>query len=217
MDAKWAKDMEGKTTQEHWDALFDRQRKIKPDGKSVWLPKGDVYRHSGKLVEELPRLFKELDIKTFIDVGCSDYYFQQTVDWSGVDYLGLDIVQDMVDENKKNYPGVNFDCKNPIIDPLPKSDMIFIRNVLLHTSLKECQRIIENVKASGSRYLMASTVRDLEVNNETSHIWVVRRNLQLAPFNFPEPLEWIGEMKKDENPGWHGKNNYMGVWDIKTL
>jgi len=212
MDAKWAEKMKDKTVKECWEALFDRQSKTRPDGKSVWLPKGDVYAHSGQLVKELPRLFG-----TFVDVGCSDFMFQQTVDWAGVQYLGLDIVQKMTDENKVNYPDFEFDCKNLIEDRCPRADMVFIRNVFLHNTLKDCQRIIENVKASGSRYLMASTVRDLDRNVDTSCIWVVRRNLQLKPFDFPEPLEWIGEMKDKENPGWHGKNNYMGVWNIKTL
>jgi hypothetical protein len=45
----------------------------------------------------------------------------------------------------------------------------------------------------------------------------VRRNLELEPFNFPEPIYLIPEMIKKEIPGGNIHNNYMGVWEIEKL
>ena len=217
MDERWIKKTKGKTTKECWDLLYDQQIKVKPEGKSVWLPNGNIYAHSGKLVEQLPLLFKEFNIKTFVDVGCSDFYWQINVDWSGVDYLGIDIVKKIVNENKKNHPEFKFEHRNLIEDDCPKADMIFVRNVFLHTSLSECLKMIYNIKMSGSKYLMASNTDAVKENMETSNIWVVRRNLNLYPFNFPSPIKVVPEMKDKENPSIAGKNNYMNIWEIDKL
>lgn len=219
MDPKWAKEMEGKTTEECWDALYKRQLPKKPDGKSVWLPRGDILRHASNLIPNLPNYLKDLGVKTIADVGCSDAIWQMEMDWegSGIHYIGLDIVEKLIDENKNKYPGVDFRYCNLITDECPKVDIVFIRNVLLHTSLGEIEIILKNIKASGSTFLAASTDTNLGINNETRKIWVVRRNLELEPFNFPRPIDYIAEMKYGEMAGRHNSNNFMGLWKVSDL
>ena len=208
MDHSWVEKTRGMSVKDQWELLYKEQSAVSVEGRSVWLPKGDIFKHAENLIATLPELFKELNIKTFVDVGCSDFIWQSKVEWKGVEYLGYDIVEGIVDDNKIKYPEYKFECKNLIEDDCIKADMVFIRNVLLHTTIDGIFKIVNNIKRSGSTYLMASTMPTLDINRDTTGIWVVRKNLQIEPFNFPEPLHLIKEIRTDDI------NNYMGVWKV---
>ncbi|UCF13183.1 MAG: hypothetical protein JSW06_02720 [Thermoplasmatales archaeon] len=211
MDLKWINRVKHLSIQGQWETLYNDKKKVQEDGKSIW-GKGNVYRNSKKLVDLLPGVLEELGIKTFTDIGCGDFLWLSQLDWSKIDYHGYDIVRPLIKENRKNYSGFKFDVLDLIEDECPKSDMIFVRSVFIHTCLQGCLRMIENIKASGSKYLMASTLPYIEENHNTKCLWLVKRNLQIEPFNFPEPLYLIPEMDRDDRP-----NNFMGVWKIEDL
>jgi hypothetical protein len=210
MDKEWKNKVAGLSVFEQWKALYHRNKPKQIDGRSIWGP-GVVYKNSKKLVELLPGILKELKIKTFSDIGCADFLWLSQLDWSEIKYTGYDIVEEIIDENKKNFPGYDFKYINLIEDECPGSDMIFIRSVFIHTTLDDIKKMITNIKNSGSKYLMASTLPYIEENKDTSCIWLVKRNLEIAPFNFPEPLYLVPEMDRDDI------NNYMGVWKIDDL
>jgi len=209
MDKVWKAKTINLKEKEQWKLLYEQQATIKPEGNSIWLPKSDVMLFAGMLVYILHKIFQNLDIKTFVDVGCSDCMWQSKMDWSKVSYLGFDIVDELIEYNKKHYNMMKFETKNLIEDACPKADMIFIRNVLLHTPLDGIKKILMNVKRSGSKYLMASSLKDLRVNKETHCLGAVRRNLEIEPFNLPNPIIYVPEVLPSELKG---LNNYMGVW-----
>lgn len=47
-------------------------------------------------------------IKTVVDYGCGDWQFSKLVDWTDIDYLGVDVVSSVIDFNQKNYATKNF-------------------------------------------------------------------------------------------------------------
>jgi len=209
MDAEWRRKVDCMTTAESWKTLYSDKKKVQGD-HSVWGP-GNVYRNSAQLVELLPEILTDLYIKTFFDVGCGDFLWLSKVIMKGVDYTGVDIVAEMIEDNRTKYPSHSFDTMNIIDEVPPMVDMIFMRSVLIHTSLDDCKKIIANVKQSGSKYLMVSTMPLVEKNADTSHLWLVQRNLLLEPFNLPEPLYLIPEMNRDD------VNNFMGIWEINDI
>lgn len=216
MDKEWYDKTKDMTEQDQWNELYKQQIEKRPDGKSVWLPKNDINKYSGLLIKNLESIFDDLGIETFVDVGCSDAIWQATMDWSKVKYLGLDIVKEIAEENKKKYPYMNFEHKNLIEDECPRADMIFVRNVFLHTTLDGIKKIINNIKKSGSMYFMASTLTRIKKNEETACIWAVRRNLEIEPFNLKEPLTMVPEILPSELKK-KSLNNYMGLWRVSEL
>ena len=82
----------------------------------------------------------------------------------------------------------------------------------MHLQLSDCLKIIENIKKSGSKYLMASTSSTIEENAETSCIILKFRNLFTKPFNFPEPIKFIFDKKNK-----FGGDHIMGIWEIDEL
>lgn len=205
MDKKWQKEVGNMTTVEQWKTLYDKKKDA--GNISLWNHK-NPYRGCSLLVELLPDILKKYKIKSFLDVGCSNRYWISTLDWSGIKYIGYDIVDGIIQSNISKYPEHEFKCVNLIEDKCPKVDMVFMRSVLIHTNLEDCNKILSNIKASGSKYLMVSTSPEIDKNMDTSCLWLVKRNLLLDPINLPNALEMIPEIKDVD------KNNYMGIWEL---
>ena len=49
-----------------------------------------------KLVEELPALFRTLEVTSILDIPCGDYYWMRTVPMQGIKYTGADLVPDSI-------------------------------------------------------------------------------------------------------------------------
>lgn len=205
MDRKWKKEVENMTTWEQWKTLYNKKKDA--GNISLWNSK-NPYRGCNLLVELLPKILKKYKIKSFLDIGCSNRYWMSTLDWSGIKYIGYDIVDGIIQSNILKYPEHEFKCVNMIEDECPKVDMVFMRSVLIHTNLNDCNKILNNIKASGSKYLMVSTSPEINKNMDTSCLWLVKRNLLIDPINLPKPLEMIPEIKDID------KNNYMGIWGL---
>lgn len=214
MDDLWLAECKGLTIAEMWEKLYNR---VAPENHlSLWIEK-EKPRNSEALLALLPVILKRYNVKSFLDVGCSNRYWIKNVDWSDIRYVGIDIVKQIVDINKSLWTDLEFYRVNPIEESIKEYgdfDMIFIRNMLIHNTLHGCKSILENVKQSGATYLMASTSPEIEENIDNKAIWVQKRNLQIEPFNLPEPWDLIPEMIKTFKVR---ENNYMGIWSVKDL
>jgi 2-polyprenyl-3-methyl-5-hydroxy-6-metoxy-1,4-benzoquinol methylase len=214
MDNDWYMKTKDLDEQNCWNELYkqeERKHNSEKKGTSIWLPNDDINKYSGLTEKFLDILFNDLNIKSVVDVGCSDAIWQSKLKWDKVSYLGLDIVKEIVEENKKKYPHMKFEHRNLIEDDCPKADLVLVRNVFLHTKIDSIKKILNNIKKSGSKYLLASTDINVKENLETRCIWAVRRNLEIEPFNleycmglFPEILPSV---KKPKAP-----QNYLGLW-----
>jgi hypothetical protein len=166
--------------------------------------------------EVLPSLLTSLGAKSMLDIPCGDYYWMQHVDLP-VAYTGADIVQQVVDINNKKYSDsqhkfLHLDVCN---DKLPQVDLIFARDLLVHLSYSDIRRTLQNMKESGSTWLLTTTFegRDSNIDIKTGD-WRTL-NLQLAPFNFPEPAKIINEGCTQFNGDYSDKS--LGLWKIQDI
>ena len=192
---------------EQWNKLY--HIKLGNNFPGIWAH-GDGKKNSEVLLQELPVMFKRYGIKSFLDCGCSNFFWMNNLNFPamGVDYLGVDIVNEIIENNKTKYPGINFRCLNIVEEAPPESDMIFARSVFIHLKTKDILRALNNIKISGSKYLMASTSPEVESNRDTFSLMLVRRNLCMAPFNLPEPLEYVEERCTP------ARRVVMGIWKL---
>ncbi len=58
---------------------------------------GSEIKNTEVLAAALPRLFRELDIRTLLDLPCGDFNWMSRVNMDGIDYLGADIVEALVE------------------------------------------------------------------------------------------------------------------------
>jgi SAM-dependent methyltransferase len=80
---------------------------------------------------------KKYKIKSVLDCGCGDWSFSRLIDWSGINYTGIDVVSSVIEENKKRYANGNISfIKADILlaEELPPADLAIIKDVLQHWS-----------------------------------------------------------------------------------
>jgi len=179
---------------------------------------GSQLNQTETLINALNSLFlnKDYDIKSFLDIPCGDFNWIKHVDLSQIQYLGADIVEALIQKNKEQYKNdnINFEVLNLIDDVLPKSDVVFVRDCLVHLSYDDIAKAIKNIKDSGSKYLLTTTFTDHENRDILTGEWRAI-NLQKAPFNFSEPLLIINENCTEGDGILEDKS--MALWDIDKL
>jgi len=134
-------------------------------------------------------------------------------------YIGLDIVQELVTKNQSQFGSVTrrFECIDIVNGTLPQADLIFCRDCLVHLTYEQALKAIANFKSSGAHYLLTTTFPGRKNQDLGSIIW---RPLDLcySPFSFPAPLEIINENCTENNGRYNDKS--LGLWklsEIKTV
>ena len=165
---------------------------------------------------EIPKLLNKLNVKTFLDAPCGDFFWMQHVDLSGIDYVGLDIVDELVAKNNKQFGNDSrkFVCKNIVSDLLPDGELIMIRDCWVHLSNDNLLASVDNLKRSNIKYLLTTSFPNVKSNPDLTGIWRPL-NLTLPPFNFPKPIEVITE-GCTENEGRYADKSLM-LWKISDL
>lgn len=168
--------------------------------------------------EEIALLLKEFNIQSMLDAPCGDFNWMRLVNLENVNYLGGDIVEDLIKENNRKYTAKNIHFKpiNIITDTLPTVDLILCRDCLVHLSHHDIFAALHNFKKSGSKYLLTThnawRSRPNNIDIPTGS-WS-RLNLEQAPFNFPPPLRTIIEAgdKRERQ-----KDKTLSLWDLRTM
>jgi len=99
------------------------------------------------------------DIHVVLDIGCGDFQvakrFLDRCD-TKVTYIGADVVESLVLRNSRLFssPRVTFCKLDAVEDSWPHADLVLIREVLQHLSLKSVSKIIS--KVSGAPYALVT-------------------------------------------------------------
>jgi SAM-dependent methyltransferase len=106
--------------------------------KDLW--HGGSGRGSREEVTRDYRAFLQLfmrvnNITSVVDLGCGDWQIARHMDWTGIDYLGVDTSMVVLESTQKfARDGVSFRHANAVIDPLPPADLLIVKDVLQHWS-----------------------------------------------------------------------------------
>jgi hypothetical protein len=173
---------------------------------------------TARLRAALPPLIRKLGVRTLLDVPCGDCGWISQLDL-GCEYIGADIVPDLIERNRTGYakahPDWRFAHLDLTSDPLPRADLVLSRDCLVHLSFHNIQRALENVKASGSKWLLTTTFTEHEENQDIIDGDWRLLNLQKAPFHLPAPQTVILEGCTEAGGAYTDKA--MGLWRIADL
>lgn len=174
---------------------------------------GSTLEKTQKLRNKLPRLFKEYDIETIFDAPCGDYNWFRYVERDAEKYIGGDIVQKLVEENRKKYANDNtrFIHFNILEDKAPQADVWFCRDTLLHFSYDNIHRFLQNFVQSDIPYLLVSTYHECNENIDIPTGAGRPLNLEIPPFNLPPALDYLDDWDEGDRP------KKMGLWSRGQL
>ncbi|MEU7041694.1 class I SAM-dependent methyltransferase [Streptomyces varsoviensis] len=189
---------------------------------------GSNLAQTATLRAELPRLLARLGVRTLLDIPCGDFYWMSRLDLGLDAYTGADLVPEIVERNARDFarPGREFRVLDITRSPLPKVDMVFSRDCLVHFGDSAVRAALENVKRSGSTYFAATTFTDRTDNAADIETGGWRSlNLTLPPFSLPAPNHVINEncsevyvaQEGDTGVRYDFTDKSVGVWRVADL
>lgn len=178
---------------------------------------GSNLAQTEKLRTELPLLLRRLGCKTLLDLPCGDFWWMNLADLDGIEYIGGDIVPELIAENRQRFarPGRRFEVLDLASNPLPRADVVFCRDCLVHLSYEFIDKALANLHRSGATYLVTTTYPATPANMDIPSGHWRTLNLTLPPFFFPPPLEALVE-GCTEGEGAHVDKS-LGVWRLADL
>ena len=171
---------------------------------------GSTIKNTKNIREKLPLLIKKYKINTVFDVPCGDFNWMKLIVDKIPNYIGGDIVGELVENNKKKFKQ-KFIITDLRYDKIIPCDLLFVRDCLFHLSYSDIWKIINNIKKSNTKYILTTNFLNRQNNDIKMGDWRPLC-LQEPPFNFPKPIEII---KEDEKSFFADK--HMGLWLIKSL
>ena len=162
----------------------------------------------------IPVIIKAYKINNFLDLPCGDFNWMKEIVDNIPNYIGADIVNDLILKNKEKYK-YNFINLNILQDELPSNiDLIFCRDLFVHFSLKDIKFSLQKIKKSGIKYILMTTFFNRKFNDIGTGGW---RPISFFdyPFNFPRPLQLINENCKEGYPKFKDKS--LALWKLEDL
>lgn len=137
------------------------------------------------LIGWLQYFIREHGVADIIDFGCGDWQWMRYVNLSGVSYLGIDVVQSLIDENRLVHGASNikFQIAGNLGD-LPNTDCVLFKDVLQHLPNSTVHRILREVTRK-ARFIVSINGTKLNVNNDIITGGYRSLDLKLPPFNLP--------------------------------
>ena len=141
-----------------------------------------------KLIQDLDIFLKNNKIKSILDIACGDFLWMNKLIYNNnLKYLGLEIVEKIVENNSKLFAreNIKFKCSDVINDILPLDyDFIIVRDFLIHIKNDDIINLIEKIKKSNCKYFAINNFPNIKSNKEIKgyghHRYV---NIEIPPFN----------------------------------
>lgn len=168
--------------------------------------------------DALPPWLQRLGARALLDASCGDAGWIGRIKL-GLDYTGVDIVPSLIQANNQRVARGEligrFLVADITRDALPQADVILCRDCLVHLSFDNVARAVANFRASGARFLLATTFPGWDANRDCEDGDWRALNMEKAPFNWPVPYGLINERCEEGGGGWRDKS--LALWRLDGL
>jgi hypothetical protein len=192
--------LEAKFTRVHDENLWGSQESRSGWGSARGAPSVSI------AAEAIARAVREHGVRSLNDIPCGDFNWMPDVlaEFPGIAYRGFDIVKAILSRNKDLHPEHEFRWLDITTEVPPRADLIFCKDLLNHLGDADVKRAIDNMRRSGSTYLLASNNPGVahaplpDVPGGSRHL-----DITAPPFAYRAPLWTVG--------------GYMSLWRLADM
>jgi SAM-dependent methyltransferase len=108
------------------------------------------------------------DVRTVVDAGCGDWQFSRLIDWSGKQYLGVDIVPEMIAGNRESYANENIEFVAGDIrtQTMPRADLLLCKDVLQHWDVASIEAFLARNLRRYRYALVTNDVASIHISSD---------------------------------------------------
>ena len=157
---------------------------------------------SSNLISSLVEFIKKNKINSILDMPCGDFlWMNKLLKQTEIrNYLGLDIVEEIIDQNIKLYENENIrfrSCDIVDYETSEEFDLVLMRDFFIHTNNEDIRRILMNIKKMNVKYF---AFENYSISKNVDVIPGKHRkiNLKLHPFNLMEPFYSFKDFEIDK-------------------
>ena len=175
-----------KSVEERFNKIYSTNYWLDDESRSGT---GSSLRSTENIRFHLPKILEKFNIKKLFDAPCGDFnWMSQVLKSVEVDYIGSDIVEDLIVINKKNEKNnIKFIKLDIRIDKLPAADLMVCRDCLFHFSYEDIFKFLDNFLTSDIEYILLTSHLNTEDKFENTNIITGdfrKIDFFLKPFNF---------------------------------
>ena len=170
---------------------------------------------SKNLISSLSTFFKNYNIKSILDMPCGDFLWMNELIKKNkkINYLGIDIVDELIKENIKIYENdkikfKSFDIVN--FKTMENFDLVLMRDFFIHTNNSDIRQILFNLKEMNIKYFAFENYEILKNKDVTTgkHRKV---NLKIHPFRLGEPIYSFQDYEIDKFIYFYEKKSLINI------
>lgn len=165
---------------------------------------GEIYRNNawnagsglGSLEEStrpyrafLQRFLKTHGVKSVVDLGCGDWQFARHIDWSDIDYVGVDVSDLALERARAAAPaGARFMLADATRDDLPRADLLIAKDVLQHWPRADIEGFARRLQA----YKWALITNTFDAAHSRQNAEIALGDFRPLDLTAP-PFSWSGD------------------------
>ena len=179
---------------------------------------GSTPEQTKELIKLLPHLFQDFQITSIVDCPCGDFSWMRKIDLKEIEYVGYDIVKEIIEKNKSLYlsDSTSFDVLDVTEKSFKKRDLIFVRDLFVHFSYKDIFKALINIKKSNSNLILTTNFPEIKSNYDIATGQWRGINLLLPPFNFPDPIRIVHESNTEYSQKELQSKN-LSLWKVDDI
>jgi len=167
------------------------------------------------LLKELEKFFRNNDVKKILDAPCGDCAWISKIFNSDLNYTGIDIVDDLVKQNKLKYEknNIKFYCRDiSEIEQFDDYDFVLMRDFFIHLPIETIKKILNNLKNSKCKFFAFNNYEGVKLNKDIATGQHRKINVLEEPFNLNEPHHKILELKNYNFPDKDLNDNFLYIY-----
>jgi hypothetical protein len=155
--------------------------------------------------EFIINFIKNNNINSITDIGCGDWQSSHLIynQLTNIDYLGIDCVDFVIQQNKEKYPNYKFSSMNILnnLDSIRNSEIYILKDILQHWTIKDIYSLIDKLLSKKFKCIIITNNANqnsdnLELNSVVSGRGLHSNYLPLRKYNAIPILDYYGGENK---------------------